>query len=247
MKPRSLAAIAAGAIVLGAALLIPVKAMATDAAAAGAQAMSAALASALAEGDFLAGYDTGLYRIRKDGTAAEELWTGGEVRKIIRIPSGWYFLTSKGILFSSSLSTFSDRSAGLPVKTYKVIKDGAREFVRETQDLKDLEVDPAAPSRILTCTKDEVFLSENGGQDWHSLGQPVPTTGLKAIAFGPWPGSAETAVWASHPINPFLIIFAVSIPSTSPLILMSMRTRSGLQFTTSSMASAPVVALPHTS
>jgi len=200
MKPRSIAAVAAGALLVGTVLLIiPVKAMATGTPAEDPEA--AALSSALAGGDFLAGYDTGLYRVRKDGSGTDPLWTGGEVRKIVRAASGWFFLTAKGVLFSADLATFEDRSAGLPVKTYKLVKSGSKDFLRETQDLKDLELDPANPARLLTCTKDEVFLSENGGKDWRSLGQPVPTTGLKAVAFGPLPGSTETAAWASHPIK----------------------------------------------
>jgi hypothetical protein len=179
--------------------MIPVKAMATGTA--GDDPDATALSSALASGDFLAGYDTGLYRVRKDGSGTDPLWTGAEVRKIVRAASGWYFLTAKGVLFSVDLASFEDRSTGLPVKTYKLVKSGAREFIRETQDLKDLELDPANPGRLITCTKDEVYLSENGGKDWRSLGQPVPTTGLKAVAFGPLPGSAEIGAWASHPIK----------------------------------------------
>ena len=200
MKPRSIAAVAVGALLVGTVLLfIPVKAMATGTPAEDSEAE--ALSSALAGGDFLAGFDTGLYRVRKDGSGTDPLWTGGEVRKIVKATSGWYFLTGKGVLFSADLASFEDRSGGLPVKTYKLVKSGAKDFLRETQDLKDLELDPTNPARLLTCTKDEVYLSENGGKDWRSLGQPVPTTGLKAVAFGPLPGSAEIAAWASHPIK----------------------------------------------
>ena len=85
MKPRSIAAVAVGALLVGTALLmIPVKAMATGTA--GDDPDAAALSSALASGDFLAGYDTGLYRVRKDGSGTDPLWTGAEVRKIVRRP-----------------------------------------------------------------------------------------------------------------------------------------------------------------
>jgi hypothetical protein len=195
MKPRSIAAAAAGALLVGAALLfIPVRAAASGA-------ETADHGPKLLDGDFLAGYDGGLYRLKPDGSSAEPLWTEGEVRKILRSPSGWYLLSSKGVLFSADLKTFANRSAGLPVKTYKVIRNGAKDFILEVQDLKDLESDPANPDRILTCTKDEVFLSDNGGQSWKSLGAPVATTGLKAVAFGPIPGSVDQGIWASHPIK----------------------------------------------
>jgi hypothetical protein len=67
--------------------------------------------------DFLAGYDAGLYRIEGGGERAIPLWLDGEVRKIIKSSEGWYFLTSLGVLYSSDLGVFEDRSSGLPVKT----------------------------------------------------------------------------------------------------------------------------------
>jgi hypothetical protein len=194
MKTRSIAAAITGAAVLGAALLfIPVKAAASGAANGD--------KGALVEGDWLAGYDSGLFRVSPDGSKAESLWNEGEVRKIQRTGSGWYFLTSKGIIYSADLASFESRSAGLPVKTYKLVEKGEKSFLREVQDLKDLAVDPENESRLLTCTKDEVFISEDGGKSWQNLGQPVATTGLKAVSFGSYPGSGEAAVWASHPIK----------------------------------------------
>ena len=47
-------------------------------------------------GDFLAGYDAGLYRIEEGGERAVPLWLDGEVRKIIKSGDSWYFLTSLG-------------------------------------------------------------------------------------------------------------------------------------------------------
>ena len=203
MKLRSLAAIIAGAALVGAALLLmPVKAAAFGSAGGSSGAAAGAEQKPrMPAGDFLAGYDEGLYRVAADGSSAQPLWTDGEVRKILRTPAGWFFLTSKGVLFSSDLVSFVDRSVGLPVKTYKIVTGGAKEFDHETQDLKDLKADAGKPGRLLTCTKDEVFMSEDGGLFWKSLGQPIATTGLKAVAFAPYPGSTETAVWASHPIK----------------------------------------------
>jgi hypothetical protein len=150
---------------------------------------------------FLAGYDAGLYRIEDEGERAVPLWLDGEVRKIVKTSEGWYFLTSQGVLFSSDLGVFEDRSNGLPTKTYKRIEDGKKSFSTETQDLKDLEVDSGDPLTLATCTKDAVFLSRDGGKTWKSYGSPVETTGLKAVGLAPYPGSGESALWASHPIK----------------------------------------------
>ena len=213
LKAAFLGAALAGAALAGAFLLLPAPLAAAPAAPAAsapaAQASSSAPTAAapatpraaLLGGDFLAGYDAGLYRVDAFGSRAYPLWLEGEVKKIVAAPSGWFFLTSKGILFSADLSSFEQRSGGLPVKTYKRYEGGQRSFLQEAQDLKDLELDPADPERLVACTKDAAYLTRNGGRSWESLGTPVATPGLKAVALAPYPGSAETAVWASHPIK----------------------------------------------
>jgi hypothetical protein len=151
--------------------------------------------------DFLAGYDAGLYRIEGDGERAVPLWLDGEVRKIVKTADGWYFLTSLGIEYSRDLGVFEDRSSGLPVKTYKRVEGGKKSFIAEVQDLKDLEADRADPLTLATCTKDAAFVTVDGGKSWKSFGMPADTTGLKAVALAPYPGSGEPALWASHPIK----------------------------------------------
>ncbi len=152
--------------------------------------------------DFLAGYDAGLYRIEGGGDRAVPLWLDGEVRKIIKSGAGWYFLSSLGVLHSSDLGVFEDRSSGLPTKTYKRIEGSRKSFTTETQDLKDLEIDPADPLTLATCTKDAAYVSRDGGKSWKSYGSPVDNiTGLKAIGIAPYPGTGESALWASHPIK----------------------------------------------
>ncbi len=157
-------------------------------------------AAAPARKPVLAGYDAGLYRIEDERTATP-LWTDGEVRKIVKTGEGWFLLTSKGIVFSKDLAVFEDRSAGLPVKTYKRYDGSKASFLTESQDLKDLEADPADGSALATCTKDEVFVTRDGGKSWKSYGSPSDTTGMKAVALASYPGTAESAVWASHPIK----------------------------------------------
>jgi hypothetical protein len=151
--------------------------------------------------EFLAGYDAGLYRVEEGGDRAVPLWLDGEVRKILKSSEGWYFLTSLGVLDSPDLGVFEDRSAGLPVKTYKRFEDGKKSFATETQDLKDLEIDPGDPLALATCTEDAAFVSRDGGKSWKSYGSPVDTTGLKAVSLAPYPGTGEPALWASHPIK----------------------------------------------
>jgi len=160
-------------------------------------------APGLLPGQFLAGYDEGLYRIDAKTRDATALWTGGEVKKILRASgeAGWYFLTSAGLIRSRDLSSFEERSTGLPVKTYKVLENGVKKFEKEVMDLKDLELDRTNPLRLAVCTKDSVFVSSDSGSTWEDFGSPVWTTGLKAILLAPFPGSGEAAVWASHPIK----------------------------------------------
>jgi len=169
---------------------------------AGAQAQRVADApSAYVPQDFLAGYDAGLYRIEGGGERAVPLWLDGEVRKILKSSAGWYFLSSRGVIFSEDLGVFEDRSGGLPAKTYKRVEDGRKSFSTETQDLKDLEIDTADPLLLAACTKDAAYVTRDGGKTWKSYGSPVDTTGLKAVGLAPYPGSGEAALWASHPIK----------------------------------------------
>ena len=159
--------------------------------------LATALAAALSA-QTLAGFDSGLYRLEPDGSS-KALWLGGEIKKIIRSEAGWYFLGSRGVLFSSDLKTFEERNRGFPVKTIKRYEKGIKSFQYEIQDLKDLEVDPYDPKTLVTCTKDSVFLSRDGGLSWTAL-PPAPswTTGLKAVAVVSGP---ENLIFASHPIR----------------------------------------------
>jgi hypothetical protein len=162
---------------------------------------SAAESAPAAPRDFLAGYDGGLYRVEGEGDKVVPLWLDGEVRKIVKSSVGWYLLTSLGVEYSKDLGVFEDRSKGLPIKTYKRFEGGKKSFSTETQDLKDLEVGRDDPGLLATCTKDAAFVSRDGGLSWKPYGSPADTTGLKAVALAPYPGTAEIALWASHPIK----------------------------------------------
>ncbi len=144
----------------------------------------------------LAGTERGLFRL--DAGRAVPLWQGGEVRKIVKAEDGWYLLSSAGVVFSADLSAFETRGAGLPVKTIKRYANGKKTFVKEPADLKDLELDPFVPGLAATCTKDEVFVTKDGGKTWASYGTPEWTSGMKAVCVVSAP---KALVFASHPIR----------------------------------------------
>jgi len=194
------------AALLAAVLTIPERATWAEGSAApaqplGGQSAPAPAASGPAPADFLAGFDTGLYRIEGSGRATP-IWLDGEVRKILKVADGWLFLSSRGVLFSKDLGVFEDRSSGIPVKTYKRYVDGKKSFATEVQDIEDLAVDRSDSRLLVACTKDAVYVSKDEGLSWANFGSPVPAiVGLKAVALAPYPGTGEGAVWVSHPIK----------------------------------------------
>lgn len=113
--------------------------------------------------------------------AVVPLWTEGSVDKIL-YGNGWFFLTSKGVLFSPDLKTFQLRNEGLPVNTIKEFDGGVKSFVREVRPLKDLEMLASDENVLVTLTKNEVFISKNAGLSWRSLGFSSKTAGGKAAA-----------------------------------------------------------------
>ncbi|MDE5897654.1 MAG: hypothetical protein K2H09_00035 [Treponemataceae bacterium] len=171
---------------------------------------------------FLAGSSRGLFKITS-GNSALPLWTDGAVEQIVRteIPSEdgkfhevWYFRTDKGILFSSDLEHFELRNEGLPFLTLKSYDGGHTEFDKQVQALKDVCVNPLNSMQIVTATKDNVYLSRDGGKNWKSLGSMSrATSGIKAVAVASMPvatsdGTAKTelVVFMSHPIFGFSYI-----------------------------------------
>ncbi|MGI5173161.1 hypothetical protein H0R92_06120 [Treponema sp. OMZ 840] len=127
----------------------------------------------------LIGNAKGLFAV--SSLAVVPLWTEGAVDKIL-YGNGWFFLTSKGVLFSSDLKTFQLRNEGLPVNTIKEFDGSQKNFVREVRPLKDLEMLASNENVLVTLTKNEVFISKNAGLSWQSLGFSSKTSGGKAVA-----------------------------------------------------------------
>lgn len=130
-------------------------------------------------GESLIGTKNGLFAV--SALAVVPLWTEGSVDKIL-YGNGWFFLTSKGVLFSPDLKTFQLRNEGLPVNTIKEFDGGVKSFAREVRPLKDLEMLASDENVLVTLTKNEVFISKNAGLSWRSLGFSSKTAGGKAVA-----------------------------------------------------------------
>lgn len=165
--------------------------------------MLLATARLAAQDGQIAGSDRGLYRPGNGSGAALPLWEKAGVRKIMRAGDRWFFLTGAGVVTSQNLSDFEERNTGLPVKVIKSYADGKKAFIREVQELKDLEIHPANPSILVTATKDAVYLTRDAGLSWTSLGLGSTTAGAKAVAVMDLPDSAgapRLTVFLSHPI-----------------------------------------------
>ncbi|HHU37023.1 MAG TPA: hypothetical protein GXZ47_07320 [Treponema sp.] len=159
------------------------------------------LSFAVAEDSFLAGTVHGLYRFTNGKSRL--VWQVPEVRKILHDGSRWIILTSTGIHASGDLKSFKPITEGLPVKILKIPENGTKRFVREVQELKDLEIHPTNSKIMVTATKDAVFLTKDGGASWKSLGRSAATTGIKAVSVLDLPdttGELRLTVLMSHPI-----------------------------------------------
>ncbi|MBQ8678745.1 MAG: hypothetical protein IJ530_03175 [Treponema sp.] len=145
--------------------------------------------AALSSSDFiLAGSESGLYKITASKTAIP-LWQGGKVSKIVRTENKssskvrWYFLTTEGIVSSSDLTVFDFRNEGLPFLTIKQYDGKNTTFLKQPAQLKDLAVHPTDPNILVTATKDDVYITYDGGTNWKCLGSTSSSTsGIKAVA-----------------------------------------------------------------
>ena len=138
----------------------------------------------------LTGTEKGLYKINA-GRTAIPLWQGGKVSKIIRAEGKtgaktevrWFFLTNQGILTSTDLSSFELRNEGLPFLTIKEYDGKNTTFLKQCAQLKDLAVHPASADILVTATKDDVYITYDGGLKWRSIGSTSSSTsGIKAVA-----------------------------------------------------------------
>ncbi|CEM61454.1 hypothetical protein DWQ65_11370 [Treponema phagedenis] len=151
---------------------------------------------------FLAGTEDGLYKLTP--YAAFPLLKEVAIKKIIALDDSWLFLTSKGVMKSADLKTFSFVNTGLPVKIIKTISNAKKEFVSVPQPLKDLEVHPDNPSIFVTATNTAVFLTRDGGKTWKDLGCNSNRNGVKAVAVLDLPdtkGIPQLTVLVSHALN----------------------------------------------
>ncbi len=149
----------------------------------------------------LIGNEGGLYKVTESKTLLP-LWQEGAVDKIM-YADGWYFLTTKGVIFSKDLKQFEPRNNGLPFSTIKEYNGKNTSFVQQVHPLKDLEFLPGDSRTLITTTKEEVFISRNAGISWQSLGFSARTTGAKAVAVAMLPTANGTEIltaFLSHPI-----------------------------------------------
>jgi hypothetical protein len=145
----------------------------------------------------LIGTTEGLYGLDLWGDLSP-LWQGGEVRKIAAEGDSWALLSGEGIFWSEDLFHWENRSAGLPVKTVKVFQDGEKSFLPMAQEIKDLMIHPGNPAVMVCATKDTVYLSNDSGRSWTSLGMPpYRSNGIKAVAAAYLP---DLTVFLSHSI-----------------------------------------------
>ena len=156
----------------------------------------------------LIGAESGLYKVTATRTTVP-LWTDGKVTKILHYTLSaddgatadrWYFLTNKGILTSSDLVSFDYRNDGLPFLTIKEYDGTTTSFRKQIHQLKDLAIHPTDRNILVTATKDNVFLTRDGGVTWKSIGSmSIHTAGLKAVAVATMnvPGTGKPAVTAA--------------------------------------------------
>ena len=135
-----------------------------------------------ADWPIIAGTSGGLFGIDWSGKS-DVLWSGGQVKKIIKSRGEWIILGSAGIFASRDLKEWENRSQGLPVKKIKIVNNGEKSFLSVIQEIKDIALNPLNHDVMACATKDQVFVSRNQGVSWQNLGAPpFRTNGIKAVA-----------------------------------------------------------------
>lgn len=174
---------------------------------------------------FLVGTSCGLFKVT--GSLAIPLGAGelGKVEQIVRakVPivhtaSGinggthpasygmgtkWYFRTSKGIISSEDLKTFTPCNEGLASLVIKKFINGKAALVHQSAMLKDLAIDPVDNNNMVTATENTVFVTRNGGKSWQSIGSVSERTpGIKAVAIATM-ADGKVVVFSGHTIFGF--------------------------------------------
>ena len=100
--------------------------------------------------------ESGIYRVINTRTILP-LWTEGKAKQILRVEQtleqnrvieSFYFVTSKGILFSRDLKIFEYRNEGLPVLTIKKYNGKEVSFEKQVADIKDISYNPEKPNQM---------------------------------------------------------------------------------------------------
>lgn len=130
--------------------------------------------------------ETGIYKVVNSRTIIP-LWTEGKAKQILRVEQNksesFYFVTTKGIIYTKDLKTFEERNEGLPVLTIKKYDGEEATFEKQIADIKDISFNPEKPSQMVCATKDKIFISEDAGLTWQYFNAPrVGTSGVKAVA-----------------------------------------------------------------
>ena len=157
--------------------------------------------------NILIGTDEGLFRVTNKNVPIP-LWKEGRVDQMqlltLKDAEGnwkatWMFRTSKGLYFSSDLEHFEERNNGLPFLTVKKYKNGETTLEKQIQEIEDICANPINNQEMVTATKDNVYISRDGGLNWTSIGSMSRSTaGNKAVAIATIQG--QTVVFMAHPI-----------------------------------------------
>ncbi|MBO5137010.1 MAG: hypothetical protein J6B81_00740 [Spirochaetaceae bacterium] len=164
----------------------------------------------------LAGTESGLYKIIGNDTPVP-LWTESRVTQILYTEDQgverWFFVTGHGLMVSEDLLTFTliGSEQGLPMLTLKTYDGEKTNLIQRAKEIKDVAVHPQNTDILVATTDNTVYLSQDGGTSWKSLGFCHSTAGAKAVAVADLSvekefnadgtPKTELTVFVSHSIN----------------------------------------------
>lgn len=158
--------------------------------------------------NFLVASDNGLFRVTSSNSSLP-VWTKGRVDQIVHVQDGadgsndaFYMRTALGIIYSKDLVNFEERNNGLPYLTVKKYDGVSSHTEKQIHNLKDFCVNPANPKEMVVATKDNVYLSRDGGLNWKNIGSmSANTSGIKSCAIATM--GDRCVVFMSHAIFGF--------------------------------------------